>query len=275
MESLAIGNLEDLRVSPADLEPFDTMVHTAGMAGVSSRQDVPKLHAVNVTGTLNLARHAAQAGVRRFVFLSSAKVGGEITTPGRPLQESNVPAPLSLYGKSKLEAEQGLERIAESSGMEVTILRPPLVYGAGVGGNVLALAKAVDKGLPLPLGKASNLRSVIGVRNLADAILLSLRHPQAANQCYYLADQPDRSTAELLRRLGDALDSAPRMLSIPPQIFEILAGIIRKRGIYEKLFESFQVDSSLLRRKLGWTPPFGSDQELREFASYYKARLRH
>jgi nucleoside-diphosphate-sugar epimerase len=205
------------------------------------------------------------------VFLSSAKVGGETTWPGRPLKEDDTPVPLQPYGKSKLEAERGLEKIAEATDMTVTILRPPLVYGAGVHGNFLTLAKAVSKRLPVPLGQAMNLRSLIGAHNLADAVALALVHPHAANQRFYVADSPDLSTSELFTRLGRALGSAPRLFSVPPPLLKMLAGLVGKDGIYERLFASFQVDSSLIRKQLGWKPPYSIDQELSEFASHFES----
>lgn len=270
-ESLTIGELDHMQIGPADLEPFEGIVHTAAISAVTSQQDLQRLNAVNVAGTLNLARYAADAGVKRFVFLSSAKVGGETTAPGRALKEDDTPAPLQPYAKSKLEAERGLEKIAETTDMAVTILRPPLVHGAGVHGNFLTLAKAVSQRLPLPLGHAKNLRSLIGARNLADAIGTALLHPNAANQRFYVADSPDLSTSELFAHLGRALGSPPRLFNFPPPLLKILAGLVGKDGIYERLFVSFQVDSSLIRKQLGWNPRYSIEQEFSEFANQFES----
>lgn len=264
--TLVLGDLDGPGISLSELADFDAIVHTAGMSALSNPTELARLRAVNVQGTISLARAAAEAGVKRFVFLSSAKVGGETTPQARPLTEQSPPAPLHPYGQSKLDAERGLEAIAEKSSMAVTILRPPLVYGPGVGGNFRMLAQAVRRGIPLPLGKASNLRSLIGVRNLVDVIRTSIRHPDAANRVYYVADRPDLSTSELLRRLGDVVGRPARLISIDPAMISKLSSLVGKRGIYDRLFASFQVDTSQVAREIGWVPPFSGDQERANWA---------
>jgi nucleoside-diphosphate-sugar epimerase len=223
---------------------------------------------VNTAGTLNLAREAAAAGVRRFVFLSSIKVNGE----GRdqPYSESDPPAPADPYGQSKWEAEQGLRQIAAQTGLEVAILRPPLVYGPGVGANFLRLIRWVHGGAPLPLAAVRNRRSLVYVENLASAIAACLSAPAAAGKTFLVADGAPVSTAELVAALARALGVADRSWPLPPAILR-LAGKLTGRSVeVGRLLDSLALDDSALRQELDWRPPCTMDEGLRLTAEWFR-----
>lgn len=252
------------------LSGCDAVVHLAARVHVMhdmTSNPLAAFRAVNVDGTLNLARQAMQAGVRRFVFLSSIKVNGE----GRedPYREADAPAPLDAYAISKWEAEQGLRRIERETGMEVVILRPPLVYGPGVKANFQRLLRAVDKGWPLPLGAVKNRRSLLYLGNLVDAIQLCLVHNAAAGQTYLLSDGEDVSSPELVCRLARAMGRPARLLPLPAAWLRLAGGLAGRRDEVERLLGSLVVDSSRIRRELGWSPPFSLDAGLTETAQHY------
>lgn len=219
---------------------------------------------VNVDGTLNLAKQAAAVGVRRFVFISSIKVNGEATAPGHPFTADDVPAPEDAYGLSKAEAEAQLKQVAHATGMEVTIIRPPLIYGPGVKGNFTKLVSWVRRGLPMPLGSVShNLRSFVGLDNLVDLILVCANHPKAANEIFLISDGEDLSTTELLRRIGNALNQPARLLSVPVGAISFMAGLLGKKRISQRLLGSLQVDMNKTCELLDWKPSVSVDEGLR------------
>jgi UDP-glucose 4-epimerase len=217
---------------------------------------------VNVHGTLNLARQAAEAGVKRFIFLSSIKVNGEQTQPGRPFRANDVPAPADPYGISKMEAEMGLRAIAQQTNMEVVIIRPPLVYGPGVKANFASMVKWLQRGVPLPLGAIDNRRSLLALDNLVDLIVTCTHHPAAANQTFLVSDGEDVSTSELLRRMGGALGRPARLISVPQRILESAAFLLGKEEMARRLFSSLQVNMDITCRLLNWTPPLTLGQGL-------------
>lgn len=230
----------------------------------ASSTPLDAFRAVNVKGSLNLARQAASAGVGRFVFISSVKVSGEETRRARPFVAGNDPAPADAYGISKAEAEAGLKAISAETGMEFVIIRPPLVYGPGVKGNFAAMIRAVARGLPLPFGAVTdNRRSLVGLDNLVDLIVTCIDHPAAANQTFLVSDGEDLSTADLLRRLGAAMDKRARLLDIPPALLSAAAAMIGKRAIAQRLLGNLQVDINHTCRTLGWKPPVSVDEGLR------------
>lgn len=210
---------------------------------------------VNVDGTLALARCAAASGVRRFVFISSIKVNGERTVLGRPFHSSDAAAPDDPYGASKLEAEQGLMKLAGDTGLEVVIIRPPLVYGPGVRGNFGSLIKLMDKGLPLPFGAIHNKRSLVGVDNLVDLIIRCINHPAAGNQIFLAGDGVDLSTTELLRELAEAIGCPSRLIPVPAALLGLGAMFLGKRAVAQRLLGSLQVDISKTKELLSWEPP--------------------
>jgi nucleoside-diphosphate-sugar epimerase len=211
--------------------------------------------AVNVDGTLNLVRQAATAGVKRFVFISSVKVNGELTQPGRAFTETDAAAPQDAYGQSKHEAEQGLRQLAADTGMEVVIIRPPLVYGPGVKANFAALMRAVQRGWPLPLGAVHNQRSLVALDNLVDFIVTCITHPQAANQTFLVSDGEDLSTTELVRGMAQAVGVPARLLPVPVWALQAGATLLGKGDAVQRLCGNLQVDISKARNLLGWTPP--------------------
>jgi len=219
---------------------------------------------VNVEGTLNLARQAAASGVRRFLFLSSIKVNGEASAPGRPFRPDDPPRPEDPYGISKWEAEQGLAGIGRETAMEIVIVRPPLVHGPGVAGNFAAMMRALERGLPLPLGMAGgNRRSLVGIDNLADFIALALVHPAAAGRTWLVADGEDLSTRDLLRRLAAAMGRKAQLLPVPLPLLRLGARLAGKRAAADRLLGDLQVDIGESRHLLGWSPPLSVDEGLR------------
>jgi UDP-glucose 4-epimerase len=247
----------------------EVVVHLAARVHVMAYTSANPLEAfrrVNVQGTLNLARQAAATGVRRFVFVSSIKVNGEATQPGCPFTADDAPAPLDAYGVSKMEAEQGLREIARQTGMEVVIIRPPLVYGPGVKANFAAMIRWLQRGVPLPLGAIHNQRSLVALDNLVDLMVTCLTHPAATNQTFLVSDGEDVSTTELLRRMGQALGRPARLVPVPASILKLAAALVGKRDVAQRLCGSLQVDIEKTRKLLGWTPPLTLDQGLRKAA---------
>lgn len=228
-----------------------------------SADPLTEFRRVNVEGTLNLARQAAAAGVQRFIFISSIKVNGEETAPGDAFTASDVPAPQDPYGLSKFEAEEGLRSLAQQTGMEVVIIRPPLVYGPSVKGNFASMIKLVQKGLPLPLGAIHNKRSLVGIDNLVDLIIRCIDHPAAANQTFLASDGVDLSTTELLRSVVKAMGKPSRLVPVPASLLQTGAGLLGKKAMAQRLLGSLQVDISKTREVLGWEPPYTVEEGLR------------
>jgi nucleoside-diphosphate-sugar epimerase len=226
---------------------------------------------INVQATERLAREAAGLGVRRLVFVSSVKVNGE-RTRDRPYTEVDAPRPEDAYGISKHEAEQALAGIAAGTGIETVVLRPPLVYGPGVKGNFLRLMGIVARGLPLPLASIANQRSLVYVGNLVDAIVGAIDAPQAAGRTYLVSDGDDVSTPGLARAIARALAVRPRLLPCPPPLLRLAAALSGRGAEIARLTGSLQVDSSRIRRELGWLPPFRLEQGLAETARWYRAQ---
>ncbi len=246
------------------LKGIDCVIHLAARVHVmkdDAQDPLEEFRKANVQGTENLARQAAKAGVRRLVFVSSIKVNGEQTF-GRPYSEADAANPQDPYGISKWEAEQALHRVAEETGLEVVILRPPLVYGDGVKGNFAQMMKALELGIPLPLSSVMNRRSLLHVGNLADALILCATHPKAANRTYLLSDGDDVSTPELLRQLGRAMNRPARLFPCPEFLLKMVGIITGRSAQVSRLLGSLQVDSSRIRSELGWIPPYTLQQGL-------------
>jgi len=216
----------------------------------------------NTELTLNLARQAAAAGVKRFIFISSVKVNGEQTLPGHAFGADDICAPHDPYALSKFEAEQGLQKISSETGLEIVIIRPPLVYGPHVRANFAALMRAVQRGVPLPLGAINNRRSLVALDNLVDFIALCVRHPDAANQVLLVSDAEDLSTPELIRRMAGAMKTSARLWPVPLWILAAGAAVFGKNEGLRRLCGSFQLDISKTRALLGWTPPLSVDEGL-------------
>lgn len=219
---------------------------------------------VNTDGTLNLARQAVAAGVRRFVFVSSIKVNGERTAAHTPFRHDDTPRPEDPYGISKREAEDGLRAISAQTGMEVVVVRPPLVYGPGVKANFATLMRAVERGLPLPLASVThNRRSLVALDNLVDLLITCIDHPTAANQTFLVSDGEDLSTADLLRRLGSAMGRPARLLPMPLALLRLGAAALGRDAMAQRLLGNLQVDMTNTREALGWSPPISVDEGLR------------
>lgn len=271
---ISIPGTDDLLIAPGMLEGqlpegalagVDCIVHAAARVHVmndTAADPLAEFRRVNVDGTVQLARHAAAAGVRRFVFLSSIKVNGQGNAPGQPYRADDVPGPADPYGVSKLEAEWGLLEVAAETGMEVVIIRPVLVYGRGVKGNFAAMLRWLSRGVPLPFGAVHNRRSLVALDNLVDLLVTCIAHPAAANEVFLVGDGEDLSTTELLRRSARAMGRSAVLLPIPVPMMESAASLLGKRAVAQRLFGSLQVDISKTRDLLGWRPPVSVDEAL-------------
>ena len=259
------------------LDEIEVVIHAAARVHVMNDQSsdpLAEFRQINVEGTLNLARQAAAAGVRRFIFVSSIKVNGEGTAPGTSYKADDVPAPVDPYGISKLEAERGLQALAAATGMEVVIIRPVLVYGPGVKANFLSMMRWLNKGVPLPFGAIYNKRSLVALDNLVDLIVTCIDHPAAANQTFLVSDGEDLSTSELLRRMAVALGKSARLLPVPSWLLETGAAMLGKQALAQRLCGSLQVDISKTQELLGWTPPVSVDQALANTAEDFLQSCR-
>jgi nucleoside-diphosphate-sugar epimerase len=258
----------------AALSNADAVIHLGARVHVmqdSAADPLAEFRSVNLHGTANLARQAAQAGVKRFVYVSSAKVNGENTSQNSSFKEFDQPDPQDLYAISKWEAEQALHAISQETGMEVVIVRPPLVYGPGVKANFAQLLNLVDRGIPLPLGNIKNLRSLIYVGNLADALIACTTHSAAAGHTYLVSDGEDVSTPQLIQAISLALKRPNRSVPIPVALMRGAAKLLGKSAAIERLTQSLVVDSSRIRNELGWVPPYTMAQGLQATADWYRS----
>lgn len=250
----------------------DAVIHLAARVHVmkeTAGDPLAAFRAVNVEGTAAVAQSAARQGVKRFVFVSSIKVNGE-ETPERAFRADDAPAPQDPYGASKWEAELLLKKIAEETGLEVVIVRPPLVYGPGVGGNFLRLLKLVERGFPLPLGRVDNRRSMIYSRNLADALIACALHRAAAGETFLVSDGEDLSTAELIRRMAGALGTTARLLPVPRAMLGLAGRLTGKSDEMQRLISSLTVNTERIQAALGWSAPYTLDEGMAETARWYR-----
>lgn len=254
------------------LSDCDTIIHAAARVHVMHERAADPLslfREVNTAGTLNLARQAMAAGVRRFIFISSVKVNGESTASGQRFQPQDQPHPLDPYGVSKFEAEQGLLALARDSAMDVVIIRPVLVYGPGVKANFLQLMRVLRKGIPLPLGAINNRRSLVSLDNLVDFIKVCIEHPAAANQVFLVSDGDDLSTSELARKLLSHLHAPNRLIPVPQPLLYLGASLLGRRAVAQRILGSLCVDISKNRELLQWTPPVSVDDGLRNTVEHF------
>lgn len=253
-----------------------TVVHLAARVHItkdSSDDSLKEFRDLNTHATLNLARRAIEQGVTRFLFISSMGVYGT-QDHIKPLSPHDLPTPLTPYAISKYEAELGLQALSADTGLELVIIRPPLVYGPGVGANFLRLLRAVDRGLPLPLDSVRNLRSLVYLGNLVDAIEACLENPLAAGKTYLVSDGDDVSTPELIRRLAHALGRTPRLFPIPPALMRLAGRLLDRGEEIDRLLGSLAVDSSAIRHDLGWIPPYSMKEGLTATAHWYCTRKK-
>lgn len=272
-----VESFDDATSWKDSLDGVDVVIHAAARVHVMNDVEADPLEAfrrVNVEGTLNLARHALKAGVRRFVFISSIKVNGEGTPAGVAYSPQDVPAPADPYGVSKMEAERGLRELAAESGMEVVVIRPVLVYGPGVKANFRSMMNWLDKGIPLPFGSIHNKRSLVALDNLVDLIITCISHPAAANQTFLVSDGDDLSTTQLLRKMASALDRPARLLPIPARALSGVAILLGKKSLSNRLCGSLQVDISKTRSLLGWSPIVSVDDALKATAQNFQERKK-
>jgi len=273
IQTFQVGDLGDNTNWIPALNNIGVVVHTAARVHVMNdraNDSLSEFRKINVEGTLNLARQALVAGVKRFIFISSIKVNGESTTPGALYTADDQPNPVDPYGISKWESEIGLRRLAEESSLEVVIIRPPLVYGPGVKANFRRMMRWLDKGVPLPLGNIQNKRSLVALDNLVDLIITCTEHPAAANQIFLAGDGEDLSTTELLQRTGKALGKPARFIPFPVGLLTFLASLLGKKEVAQRLCGSLQVDISKARELLGWEPPVSVEERLRKVAGNYQ-----
>jgi nucleoside-diphosphate-sugar epimerase len=266
---LAVGDIGPRTDWRAALATCEAVVHLAAHVHVAHASNAD-FNRVNVQGTENLARQAARAGIRRFIFLSSVKVHGD-NSGARALVEGDPLAPVDAYGASKAEAEHRLKAIAEETGMETVIVRPPLVYGPGVKANFMKLLQRVDAGVPLPLASIDNRRSLVYLGNLSDALMACLTHPAAANETFLISDDHDVSSPQLIREIAYALGRKPALFPFPALLLNGIGLLSGRSQQVKSLTESLCVNISSIKSKLGWVPPFTMQQGLRETISWYRS----
>ena len=254
------------------LKGIDCIIHTAARVHVMSDtayDPLEEFRIVNTRGTLNLARQAAESGVKRFIYLSSIKVNGEENLPETRFTPDDIFIPTDPYALSKYEAEQGLLKLAEETQMEVVIIRPPLVYGPKVKANFLSMMKWLYKGVPLPFGSIHNKRSLVALDNLIDFIVTCVKHPAAANEIFLVSDGEDLSTSELLSRVANVLGKRTWLLPVNQKLLEMCLKIVGKKDLAQRLFGSLQVDISKNKKLLNWSPRVSVNEGLQKTVQYF------
>ena len=279
---LLVAGVEPVLVEPLGAETsyqhsfdaIDTVIHLAARVHVMRETAADPLYEfrkTNTLGTINIARQAAVAGVKRFVFMSTIGVNG-VNSGSEPYTEHDTPQPLNPYSVSKYQAELVLQKIASETGMEVVIIRAPLAYGPGNPGNFLSLLRFVSKGIPLPLASVDNKRSLIYVGNLVDALAVCAQHPAAAAKTYLVSDGEDVSTPELIQRTAAALGVSARLFPVPVSLIRLVGKFTGKTASVNRLLGSLTVDSSKMRKELGWAPPFTMEEGLNETAKWFNKK---
>lgn len=277
VEVAAVGQIDGQTDWSQALRDIEIVIHLAARVHVmtdAAKDPLAAFRSVNTQGTERLARCAAAGGARRLVYVSTIKVNGEQTGNGKKFSEIDAPAPLDPYAVSKWEAEQALYRVADETGMEVVIVRPPLVYGPGVKGNFLRLLGAIERGIPLPFGAVRNRRSLIYVENLAHALVTCATHPSAADQTYLVCDGEDVATPDLLRQLAAAMGLRDHLFYCPQGLLRLGAKLAGKSPQLSRLIGDLQVDSGRIRADLDWTPPYPLRQGLQATAQWYRTRQK-
>jgi nucleoside-diphosphate-sugar epimerase len=261
------------QLTPAAMEGIDVVVHAAARVHVMrpTPDEEQRAFLCNVDATRALAEAAATAGARRFVFVSSIKVYGGLATAA-PLRVSDLAVPTDAYGRSKLRAEDVLRQVEATTGLEVVIIRPPLVYGPGVRANFLKLMMLIDRGMPLPLRSVDNRRSLVAVQNLADLVRVTMSHPTAAGRTFLVSDNDDLSTPELIRKLCSAFGRSSRMWPCPDFMLRLAGRALGREAEISRLVDSLQVDPSATMNCLGWSPPMGVERALELTTDWYRTR---
>jgi nucleoside-diphosphate-sugar epimerase len=254
------------------LDGVDCIIHCAARAHMTEKKQADLLEAyrrINVHGTRNLAEQAVATGIKRFIFLSSVKVNGEETISSKSFKYNDISQPEDAYGISKWEAEQALLEISKQTGLEVVIIRPPLVYGEGVKGNFFRLLNLVYKQMPLPFAKINNLRSFIAIDSLIDLIICCIDHPKAGGKTFLVSDGEDLSTPDLIIKLSKLMDKSPRLFQFPELIIQLIGRLVGKSLEVKRLLGSLQVDNSYARKILGWKPVLSLDEGLKKTVCWY------
>jgi len=269
VERVIIGSIDCTNDWTAVLQHVDVVIHLAARVHVMHEVAVDALaefRKVNVDGTLNLATQSAKAGVKRFIFISTIGVNGNATNFNYPFSEDDISQPHDPYSVSKYEAEKGLYKLAEEAGLEIVIIRPPLVYGYGAPGNFGKIINALKKSIPLPLGAIHNKRSFVYVGNLVSLIVRCIDHPAATNQVFLVSDGCDLSTTELLQKCAVALGVKARLLPVPQKFLALCLALLGKQAVAQRLCGNLQVDISKARMLLGWVPPVSVEDGLKATA---------
>jgi len=272
VEATYISNINRATNWTQSLSGVNVIVHSAARVHVmheSLARSLEKFREINVEGTLNLARQAIQAGVKRFIFISSIKVNGESTAAGHAFSADDNPNPSDPYAISKYEAEQQLMQLAKKGAIEVVIIRPVLIYGAGVGANFQQMMRWLIKGIPLPFGAVNNQRSLVSLENVVDLINTCIDHPRAANHIFLASDDSDVSTTQLMRRLVKHLGVDTWLVPVPPGLLMFLAGLLGRRAVAQRLLGSLRVDIQKNKEVLGWRPPVSLDEALKLTAQHF------
>jgi len=271
-EIFNVGEIDKSTNWSASLQDIDCVIHCAARAHVMNENKLDTLatyRKVNVDGTRNLAEQCAKAGVKRLIFLSSIKVNGEKTKVSFSFRHDDNPKPEDAYGISKWEAELALQKVSKKYGIEIVIIRAPLVYGPNVKGNFLKLINIAARRIPLPISRVNNVRSFVGVENLIDLISCCIKHPAAAGKIFLVSDNKDMSTPELLKKIGKAMGKCQYFIPLPVSILQFLGAIIGKSSEIERLVSNLQVDCNNTFEVLGWRPPVNSDDAITETIKWY------
>jgi UDP-glucose 4-epimerase len=267
-----IDSLSADRIYKDALTDVNVVIHLAALVNVMKHPSCNALEEykkINFYGTMNLAHQAASAGVKRFIFISTIKVNGEVTRDGKKFYADDIPCPQDPYSQSKYEAEQALLRLSKVSGMEIVIIRPPLIYGPGVKANFFSIMKWLNRNFSMPLGGINNKRSFVGVANLTDLIVTCINHPRAANQIFLVSDDYDVSTTFLLQSISFALGKKSNLIPVPVFFLKIFFFAIGKPNFSKRLLESLQIDITKTKQRLNWKPPVifqdGIEETVRHF----------
>ena len=276
VKQYTIGELTPCTEWAHILTDVDIVIHLAArvhMMNDKSTDPLKEFLKINTDSTLNLARQAADAGVKRFIFLSSIKVNGESTFSERPFKADDDPAPSDFYAHSKYLAEQGLFQLSKKTEMDVVVIRPPLIYGPGVKANFYKMMLLVNRGILLPFGSINSFRSLVAINNLLSLISICLLHPSASNQVFLVSDDEDITTTELLKRMGITLGKKVRLVCIPEGVLAIILRLIRRGPIAQRLCSSLQVDISKTKKILDWKPVVNVDDALQETADDFLKKM--
>jgi len=276
--AIEVGSINSSTNWSTALVGVDVIVHTAARVHVmsdNSSDPLDEYREVNTFGTINLAKQAIESGVKRFIFISTIKVNGESTLVDSPFKADDPREPQDFYGQSKAEAEEQLLELAQQTGLEVVIIRPPLVYGPGVKANFASLLNWVDRGIPLPFGCIStNRRSLISITNLVDLIICCIEHPKAVHQVFLASDDHDLSTKGIILNMCKALGKPNRMLPVPILLYRIAGKLFKKEDVCERLIGSLQIDITKTKELLTWTPPQKIEDGFKEIASTFIKRTK-